>query len=284
MSTNPQTLGTTVRDALARHEELRSVSDSALLDCQLLLGHALGKPRSWLYAHGEDLLCEDARMRFESFMAQRSAGVPVAYITGQRWFWNMALEVTPATLIPRPETELLVETVLDRLTTPHPTLLDAGTGTGAIAIALASERPEWNIIASDFSAAALAVAAGNIKRWADDKVDLVQGHWLTAFPPASFDAIVSNPPYIREGDEHLYALKSEPLTALASGPDGLDAIAALIEDALRCLRPGGLLILEHGFDQASAVCTLAHQHGYTGIETLQDFNSQPRALVAYKPL
>lgn len=274
----------TVGGALSTHSELSGVSDSPLLDCQLILAHTLGVSRSWLYAHVNDPLTAEARCRFTAMMSRRKDAVPVAYITGRRWFWNMDLKVSEATLVPRPETELLVETLLARIDGRDNTILDAGTGTGAIALALARERPAWKIFAVEHSIEAIAIAASNVRRWSEGRVGLINGDWLDAFASKSLDAVVCNPPYIREGDVHLDRLSHEPCAALVSGPDGLADIGEVIAGAARCLCPGGLLVMEHGFDQAETTRALAHSAGFTAIDTLFDLSAQPRALVAVKSI
>lgn len=273
----------TVDAALARHRELQDVSASPLLDCQILLAHAMNVSRSWLYTHGDSAIDARAESHFAALMAERMAGEPVGYLIGRQGFWKMDLEVSPATLIPRPETELLVETMLMQFGEAPIRVLDAGTGTAAIAIALAMERPAWQLFASDSSSEALVVAAHNIQTWASGRVWLFRGDWLAAIAPASLDAVVSNPPYIAEGDPHLRDLAHEPEDALVSGADGLNAINSILTQALHCLRPGGLLLLEHGFDQQKATRTLARDLGYIDTESLLDLNHMPRALLARKP-
>lgn len=282
MTFRDQSMQTTVGDALATHRLLASISDSPLLDCQLLLCHVLGVPRSWLYAHAEEALTACDRDQFNTMMTKRKHGMPVAYLIGHRWFWNMELEVSEATLVPRPETELLVETMLARVDDGNRTILDAGTGTGAIAIALAAERPSWRIVATERSRSALEVAARNIQRWSQDRVTLLQGDWLNAIAAGSLDAVVCNPPYIAENDVHLHALAHEPRNALSAGPDGLVDIRKVIAGAIDCLRPGGLLVMEHGYDQADATRRLAQSAGFHDMETLLDQGNRARILVAGK--
>jgi release factor glutamine methyltransferase len=275
--------GTTIREALASHCALRTVSDSPLLDCQLILAHVLGVSRSWLYAHPDDRLDPEAGSRFDALVAERRQGVPIAYITGRRSFHDMDLEVSRATLVPRPETELLVDTLLERLDPGRQTVVDAGTGSGAVALALAIERPCWRVYGTDVSRGALEVAARNAARFSNGRVTLIQGNWLDGFATRSLDAIVCNPPYIPDGDAHLFALRHEPYIALAAGSDGLDSIRTVIAASIDCLRPGGLLVMEHGFDQQDAVYRIAECAGYVHIEIRHDLNDLPRVLIARSP-
>ncbi|WP_229792560.1 peptide chain release factor N(5)-glutamine methyltransferase [Cognatilysobacter bugurensis] len=248
-------------------------------DSELLLAHVLERPRSWLFAHADATPSGDERERFEDVVARRARGEPVAYITGLRGFWSFDLAVTPATLIPRPETELLVELALARL--PDGTALDVadlGTGSGAVALAIASERPEARVIATDASAAALEVARSNANRLRLTNVRFALGDWCTPLADARFDVIVSNPPYIAEHDRHLVEgdLRYEPPSALASGADGLDAIRTIARDAFGRTRPGGWLLLEHGFDQGAAVRAVLQEAGWCDVETARDLEHRDR--------
>jgi len=271
-----------VEAAVGTWGRLADVSPSPQLDCQVLMAHMLGVSRSWLYSHGDILLTGEQQARFEVLMSRRLAGEPVAYITGQRAFWKMELRVTSATLVPRPETELLVEATLERLDNARRTVVDAGTGTGAIAIALAMERPRWTVYATDNCPAALAVAADNAGTWADGRIGLIHADWLAPFGASTLDAIICNPPYVREKDEHLEQLGYEPPAALVAGADGLDAITRIVSQSTICLRPGGRLMLEHGFDQRDAVTRLLDRAGLVNIEALTDYGGQPRVLIAQK--
>jgi release factor glutamine methyltransferase len=223
-------------------------------DAVLLVAHALGRTRTWLYAHGDDAVDDAARQACEGLVARREAGEPAAYIVGRRGFWRFDLQVTPDTLVPRPETELLVELALERL--PEGRALrvaDLGTGSGAIALALAHERPSARVVAVDASAAALEVARGNARALGIGNVEFREGDWLQPLAGETFDLVASNPPYIALGDPHLDDLRHEPALALSSGADGLDAIRAIVRDAPACLVDGGWLLLEHGVDQGAAV-------------------------------
>ena len=259
---------------LARARDLIDPADAALL-----LAHALGKPRSWLFAHADDLLGEADAARFDALLARRVAGEPVAYLTGSRGFWTLDLAVTPATLVPRPETELLVELALARLPAVAPVrVADLGTGSGAIALALAEERPRAHVVATDASPEALEVARGNAVRNRIGNVAFRLGSWLAPLAGECFDLIASNPPYIADGDPHLSQgdLRFEPAMALSCGPDGLDAIRIIVRDAPACLRPGGWLLLEHGWDQGEAVRALLAEAGFVDAATARDLEGRDR--------
>lgn len=242
-------------------------------EAELLLLHVLRRERSWLFAHANDTVAQADADAFAALLARRVAGEPVAYLIGNRGFWTLDLTVTPATLIPRPETELLVELALARLPLDVPqTVADLGTGSGAIALALASERPLAQVIATDFSAAALAVASANAVRNAVRNVSFRQGSWFAPLAGMRLDLIASNPPYIASDDPHLQQgdLRFEPATALAAGPDGLDDIRRIIDGATAHLRPGGWLLLEHGWDQSAAVQQLLSAAGFSDIQSKAD--------------
>jgi release factor glutamine methyltransferase len=248
-------------------------------DAELLLAHALDASRSWLFAHGRDILPPERSARFEGLVKRRAAGEPVAYLVGHRGFWSLDLQVTPATLIPRPETELLVELALDRLPRERPVrVADLGTGSGAIALAIARERPRAQVVATDASAEALAVARGNAERNAIDNVAFREGRWFAPLSGERFDLVASNPPYIADDDVHLEQgdLRYEPRSALAAGPDGLEDLRAIVADAAAHLAGDGWLLLEHGFDQGSAVRALFDAAGFTQVETRQDLEDRDR--------
>lgn len=249
------------------------------LDAELLLLHVVHKPRSWLFAHVDDVLDTDVQTAYANLIERRASGEPVAYITGQRGFWSLDLEVTPATLIPRPETELLVELALQRLPDDVAcSVADLGTGSGAIALAIACERPHAQVIATDASADALAVAQRNAQRHAIGNVTFVHGDWLTPLAGRRFELIVSNPPYIEAADPHLGQgdLRFEPISALASGNDGLDDIRRIVRDAASHLHPGGWLLFEHGWNQGDAVRALLHEAGYAEVFTAVDLEQRDR--------
>ncbi len=213
----------------------------------------------------------------------RAAGQPVAYLTGEREFWSLSFEVNEHTLIPRPETEHLVETALAQLPADKPIdVLELGTGSGAIAAALATERPAWSITATDIDPQTLEVAARNLKRHDCERVGLIQSDWFAAVPAGAYDLIVSNPPYVPTRQRELTdaAIAFEPQHALFSGADGLDAIRIIAAAAGDFLKPGGWLMLEHGFDQAKAIADLLRQQGFRNISMQTDLNKQPRVTIA----
>ena len=251
-------------------DALRQAPTASLdrLDAQMLLLHALGRSphdRAWLIAHDSDPLPPEAAARWQALQQRRRAGEPVAYLLGEKEFGGLTLQVDARVLVPRPDTEVLVDWALDALPKPGgaepPRLLDLGTGSGAIALTVAARRPDAQISATDASADALAVAQANAQRL-NLPVRFAQGAWLAAVPGERFDVIASNPPYIAEGDHHLAALSHEPLTALTAGPDGLDDIRQIVAQAPGALRPGGWLLLEHGHDQAAAVRELLGTQGF----------------------
>jgi len=254
---------------------------SPRLEAETLLGACLEQPRSHLYAWPNREIPPEALSRFLRLLQRRLAGEPLAYILGRREFWSLDLLVSPATLIPRPETELLVELAL-ALLPEHPPqrVLDLGTGCGAIAAALAWARPDWNLSASDFSPAALAVARSNFERLGLRNVRSVLGDWYQALPARErFHLIVSNPPYVATVDPHLTRgdLPWEPRSALAAGPDGLDAMRSILAGAAARLEPAGWLLLEHGFDQGPSVRSLLQRAGFREIRTHADLEGLERA-------
>ncbi len=244
---------------------------------------ATGLERGQLFAWPERALDAAQLQRFEQLLTRRVAGEPIAYLLQQREFWSLRLQVSRATLIPRPETETLVELALRALPADQPLrVADLGTGSGAIAAALAHERPPWSLIGIERDPDALAIAALNAARLQLDNLSLVRGHWSSALGRASVDALLANPPYVRVDDPHLGQgdLRFEPQTALVAGADGLRAIRAIIADAPRCLKPGGLLALEHGWDQGADVRTLMQQRHFKAIDTLRDLAGQERVTQA----
>jgi release factor glutamine methyltransferase len=249
------------------------------IDAEILLLHVLGKPRSWLIAHADDVLDMDVQTAYAWLVERRVVGEPVAYIIGRRGFWSFELEVTPATLIPRPETELLVELALARM--PHEAdaaVADLGTGSGAIALAIAHERPHVRVVATDASADALTVAQRNAQCLTIGNVTFMQGDWLAPLAAQRFNLIVSNPPYIEAADAHLDQgdLRFEPPGALASGSDGLDAIRRIVHDAREHLEVGGWLLFEHGWNQGESARALLLAAGYTEVMTVQDLEQRDR--------
>jgi release factor glutamine methyltransferase len=253
------------------------------LDAELLLCHVSGLPRTTLYAHPKHTLTPEQYQQFQALLQRRSNGEPLAYLLHQKEFWSLILDVTPDTLIPRPETELLVELALTTLpsdTVQH--VADLGTGSGAIALALATERPHWRIIATDNYPATLAVARRNAQRLGITNVAFRQGDWLTALPSTYFDAIISNPPYIAEHDTHLANLTYDPLHALSAGNNGLTALYTIIEQALNYLHADGWLLLEHGFNQALAVQQKLHTMSYQEVVTHRDLAGHARVTMGRK--
>jgi len=275
------TTAATVADLLG---QTRQGIDAA--EAGILLAHVLQRPRSWLFAHARDAVEADAARRFDDLLARRAAGEPVAYLTGSQGFWTLDLAVTPATLIPRPETELLVELALARIPVDAASrVADLGTGSGAIALALARERPRAFVVATDASAAALEVARGNARRNGIANIAFRHGDWLAPLAGEAFELIASNPPYIAEGDPHLGEgdLRHEPPSALSSGADGLDAIRSIVRAAPAHLRSSGWLLLEHGWEQGAAVRALLAAAGFIDIDTAQDLEGRERVTLGRLP-
>lgn len=265
---------TKISEALVRAtHRLTPQSPSARLDAEILLQHVLTTSRAFLYAHPEKTLTTTQADLYQQLIEERAQGMPVAYLTGHREFWSLPLTVNQATLIPRPETELLVELALTLLHTKKTaTILDLGTGSGAIALALASEHPEWTIVATDKNDTAITMAKQNAAHLGLSNVRFFLSDWFEAIPQQPFDAILSNPPYIAIDDPHLNEgdLRFEPREALTSGIDGLDALTHLIKQAPAYLTQGGLLLVEHGFQQKKAVLELFQQADYKSIHCWQD--------------
>ncbi len=272
----------TVRQALAQ-------SGLVPVDGQALLAHALGRDRAWLIAHAGDVLPREDADRFFALARRRREGEPVAYLTGWREFWGLRLAVDPSVLIPRAETETLVEMALARLSAGRvPSVLDLGTGSGAIALAVAHERPLARVVASDRSQAALEVARANAQRLGITNIAFVSGDWYEALPPRTatgFDLIASNPPYVAAGDVHLREgdLRFEPIGALAAGADGLDALRVIVAGAPARLAMGGWLVVEHGYDQSDAVQCLFADAGLADIASGRDLAGIPRVVAGRRP-
>jgi release factor glutamine methyltransferase len=262
---------------LLNHVELPD-SPTPRLDAELLLANILGKSRSYLHTWPERELDAAQLERYQAAIARRQAGEPVAYILGQQGFWSLELEVAAHTLIPRPDTELLVETVLTLLPATPAALLDLGTGTGAIALALASERPAWRLTGVDRVAEAVALAERNRLRLKLINAAFVESHWFSALAGQRYQLIVSNPPYIAADDRHLAEgdVRFEPSSALVAGADGLDDIRLIIEQAPGYLDAGGWLLLEHGFDQAGTVRELLCERGFIAVESRRDLAGHER--------
>jgi release factor glutamine methyltransferase len=268
----------TVRQVL--HEAIQQLQDRVddpYTDSHVLLAHSLGKNRAWLIAHVDDELDRAMLEDFSQLVNRRQQGIPVAYLLGQREFWSLPFKVTSDTLIPRPETEHLVERALALPLPEVARVLDYGTGSGVIAVVLAKERPDWTLSAIDCSPTALSVARENAAHH-EVGITFLQACDLSCVSGQSFDLIVSNPPYIRHDDQQLLRgdVRHEPAQALASGPEGLDCIRYLITNAVSCLRPAGYLLLEHGYDQAEAVRGLMRQQGFADITTDRDFAGHER--------
>ncbi len=274
-------MGIPIRDLLQQSaHQLRLISDSPRLDAEILLAHCLQKARSYLYTWPERVPEPPQLVAYSKLLQQRLTGQPIAYLIGYREFWGMPLNVTPDTLIPRPETELLIETVLQH-TTKHDRLniLDLGTGSGAIAIALGSELPQATITATDRSAAALAVARANAHQHQQHRIRFLLSDWFSMIPTGEhFDIIVSNPPYIALDDIHLTQgdVRFEPPSALISGTDGLNDIRHIIKCARVFLHENGLLLLEHGYNQAAAIRQIMQQNHYRDILCIADLAGNDR--------
>lgn len=256
----------------------------APIDAQVLLAFVVGRDRSWLVAHRDDVLAREQLATYDALTRRRRDGEPVAYLTGMREFWGLPLHVTTDVLIPRPETETLVELALARLPVDADMrVLDLGTGSGAIALALAHERPRARVVATDVSAAALDVARANASRLEIRNVTFVESNWYDAVGADPFDLIISNPPYIASGDRHLAEgdVRFEPSPALTPGGDGLDALRTIIDDAPARLRAGGVLLVEHGYDQRDAVASRLRAAHFTRLIAARDLAGHWRVAGGY---
>ena len=274
----------TIIASLLRESQLPD-SPTARLDVELLLAAALGKNRSFLRTWPERIVGTEAAARFAGYLQRRRQGEPVAYILGQQGFWSLDLEVAPHTLIPRPDTELLVELALRCLPQQQARVLDLGTGTGAIALALGRERTGWQVMAVDRVAEAVALAERNRARLGLGNVQVRESHWFSALQGQRFDLILSNPPYIRSHDPHLSEgdVRFEPASALVSGIDGLDDIRHIVAHAPEYLNTGGWLLLEHGYDQAAQVRALLEAEGFEQVESCTDLGGHERATLGRRP-
>jgi len=269
----------TVGEALAwARAELAEVGDSPRLDAEVLLGHVLEATRAQLYSRPERALDAAQLARFRADVARRRDGYPVAYIVGRQEFWSLTLDVTPDTLIPRADTELLVEQALARLPSGPARALDLGTGSGAIALALATERPQLRVIAVDVSPAALAVAQRNRDRHGLRQVEMRLGDWFEPVAGERFDLIAANPPYIGpdEPEPREGSCRFEPMSALVADEQGLAALRRIIEAAPAHLLPGGHLLLEHGWQQGAAVRELMRARGFADVTTYRDLQGHER--------
>jgi release factor glutamine methyltransferase len=264
--------------------DIKSVLNKAIgaiprLDAEVLLAETLAKPRSFLRAHDEFILNHEQYATFTAQCLRRANGEPLAYILGHKEFWSLDFEVTSATLIPRPETEHIVEWVLTHFKAQrHLKVADLGTGSGAIALALAHSRPEWSIVATDISQAALTIASKNAQKMKIDNISFFCGDWCTALPFNDFDVIVSNPPYVAVHEWQTYAdgLRYEPQHALLAGEDGLEAIKSICKTVKNYLKPNGYVMVEHGFLQGMAVRNLFTAAGINAVETVQDHSGHER--------
>ncbi|MGA9031335.1 MAG: peptide chain release factor N(5)-glutamine methyltransferase [Sulfuricaulis sp.] len=260
--------------------ELQATSSTPRLDAEVLIMHACGFDRSGLFTRGHFALTGEQQQRLEALLARRKQGEPIAYLTGMREFWSLEFNVSPATLIPRPETELLVEKALAFIPRDAEwTIADLGTGCGAIALALAKERPRCHLIATDILPAALEVARTNAAKFGLTNIEFREGSWFEPLNDMRLDMIVSNPPYVRANDPHLDHqgdVRFEPEQALAAGPEGLAAIHQIALSAREYLKPAALLIFEHAWDQAAAIDQLLHQLGYRNIVCYPDLGGRDR--------
>lgn len=260
-------------------------SDSPLRDAEILLGHVTGKARTWILAFDETVLTAEQLAELEALLARRANGEPVAHLVGQREFWSLPLFVSPATLIPRPDTECLVEQALVRLPQTACRILDLGTGTGAIALALASERADCKVTAVDFMPDTAALAARNAAHLALNNVTVLQSDWFSALKGQRFAMIVSNPPYIDETDPHLAEgdVRFEPRTALVAADQGLADLAHIIREGRQYLLPNAYMLLEHGWKQGEAVRALFNEAGYLDVETCRDYGDNERLTLGRWP-
>lgn len=276
----PDTISITLTSAV---KHLTAVTDVPKLEAEILLAHVLNVSRVHLHTWPEKIITAAQQKIFQEFISRRAKGEPIAYLIGHREFWSLDLLVTPDVLIPRPETELLVETILQQFSTQEKiTIADLGTGSGAIALALAHEKPNWIIHATDKSTAALNIAKQNAKNHHLTNVIFHQGIWCNALPKIKFDAIVSNPPYIAENDTHLTQgdLPFEPRSALVSSENGLSDLTQIILESRDYLKPHGFIFLEHGFEQAKNVAGILEKARYTSIKVKQDLAGLERVAIA----
>lgn len=270
---------TNLKDALTLGTKtLESSSISARLDAEILLCKVMNINRTYLYTYPEKIISNIDFLTYKTLIKSRVNGEPIAYLTGEREFWSLPISVSKHTLIPRPETECLVEKTLEVITTDDARILDLGTGSGAIAIALAHTRPNWQIIACDKSEEALLIAKNNANKLGISNITFLHSDWFTNINTAPFHAIVSNPPYIRELDEHLNEgdVRFEPRSALVSGVDGLNSLRHIIQNGCKHLLQDGWLILEHGYNQKEEVKRILNSYGYHNIQCRQDNQGNDR--------
>jgi len=279
----PTALGAALRAARGRLMYALNLDPRvAGLEAQILLGHVLRQPRAYLLAHPEATLSDSNQAQYKALLTRRELGEPIAYLTGLREFYGLEFLVTPDVLIPRPETELLVDLALEKI--PHDTpmqVLDLGTGSGAIAITLAKLRPQAQVTAVDASRQALAVAQQNAARLGTPNITFIESNWFSGLSESSrFELIVANPPYVAESDSHLNQgdVRFEPISALTAGLDGLDAIRHIVQTSPRFLQASGHLLFEHGYDQKTVSTELLHSLGYTDTESYRDHGGQSRVI------
>lgn len=273
----------TIRDALRVATEKLQESESPRREAEILLGHLLQQSREYLYTHQEAELSADQLDQYDGIVNRRQQGEPIAYITGKREFWDLEMQITPAVLVPRPETELLVETALELFAEDSPrNVADLGTGSGAIAIAVAKSRPQWRVTAVDTSAQALAVAKANAERHHTENISFRQSSWCDGLEPASMDLVIANPPYVAPADPHLQAgdLRYEPIAALQADEGGYADLFTIASSARASLKPGGWLLLEHGFDQHQRLSEKLQSLGYTSVTGSRDLAGHWRMMQA----
>ncbi|KLU19360.1 SAM-dependent methyltransferase [Proteus mirabilis] len=256
-------------------------SDSPKRDAEILLGYVTQRTRTYLIAFNETVLSPDELAQLSQLLTRRIKGEPIAYLVGEREFWSLPLKVSPATLIPRPDTECLVEKALEKLPSEPTRILDLGTGTGAIALAMASERPDCHIIGVDFQTEAVALARENATNLALNNTEFMESCWFSSLSGHQFDMIISNPPYIDENDEHIHQgdVRFEPLTALVAGKNGFADIEIIIETARQFLTDNGWVLLEHGWQQGEGVRNIFTDKGYCCVETFRDYGGNERVTV-----
>lgn len=281
-----QTIKSLLSASTTKLKEILTDESSAFFEVNLLLQHVLGVNRAWLISHENDVLSVEKETEFTALFSQRLAGEPIAYIVGQREFYGLNLKVTPDTLIPRPDTETLVEAALERIPQNRLlTVLDLGTGSGAIALAIAKNRSQAQVTAVDASSSALSIAQENALQLQISNVQFLHSNWFESLAGNIFDMIVSNPPYIASADPHLSQgdLRFEPASALASGEDGLNDIRLIVQQAAQYLNPNGWLMLEHGYNQAAEVAQLLEEAEFIAIQHVQDLAGISRVTLGQLP-